>query len=394
MGSGTNPAAKSVIAYERTLFEPEHDMFRESFRGFLERHVAPFHEEWEKAKIVDRGVWLEAGKQGFLGMAVPEEYGGGGVPDFRYNTIITEEVTAGRFSGLGFSLHNDVTAPYLIRLGTEEQKQRWLPKFCTGELITAIAMTEPGTGSDLQGIKTRAVKDGDHYILNGSKTFITNGILSDLVIVVAQTDPEKGALGFSLLVVERGMEGFERGRHLDKVGLDAQDTAELSFTDVKVPVENLLGEEGQGFVYLMQNLPQERISIAIMAAAAMEEVLKQTVEYVKERKAFGKPIGSFQNSRFMLAELATEATVVRMMVDEYIRLHLDERLTAEQAAMAKWYSTEKQVHLIDRCLQLHGGYGYMREYPVARAYLDARVQTIYGGTTEIMKEIIGRSLGV
>ena len=393
MGLGTDKAAP-VIAYRRTLFEPEHDLFRESFRAFLERHVAPYHEQWEADKLVVRGVWLEAGKQGFLGMAVPEEYGGGGNPDFRYNTIITEEVTAGRYSGLGFSLHNDVTAPYLIRLANEEQKQRWLPKFCTGELISAIAMTEPGTGSDLQGIKTRAVKDGDHYILNGSKTFITNGIHSDLVIVVAQTDPEKGALGFSLLVVERGMEGFERGRKLDKIGLDAQDTAELSFTDVRVPAANLLGEEGQGFIYLMQNLPQERISIAIMAAAAMEAVLDQTLQYTKERKAFGKPIGSQQNSRFLLAELSTEATLVRIMVDEFIRLHLDEKLTVEQAAMAKWYSTEKQVHLIDRCLQLHGGYGYMREYDVARAYLDARVQTIYGGTTEIMKEIIGRSLGV
>lgn len=384
----------AAVKYQRTLFEPEHELFRESFRAFLDRHVAPHHEEWEKAKIVDRGIWLEAGKQGFLGMAVPEEYGGGGNDDFRYNTIITEEVTAGRYSGLGFGLHNDVCAPYLLELCNEEQKQRWLPGFCTGELITAIAMTEPGTGSDLQGIKTKAVKHGDHYVLNGSKTFITNGIHSDLVIVVAQTDPEKGAQGFSLLMVERGMEGFERGRHLDKVGLDAQDTAELSFTDVHVPVENLLGQEGMGFIYLMQNLPQERISIAIMAAAAMEAVLEQTIQYTKERKAFGKSIGSFQNSRFVLAELATEATVVRMMVDEFIRLHLDRQLTVEQAAMAKWYCTEKQVHLIDRCLQLHGGYGYMREYPVARAYLDARVQTIYGGTTEIMKEIIGRSLGV
>ncbi len=264
----------SAIKYQRTLFEPEHELFRESYRGFLDRHVAPYHDEWEKAKIVDRGVWLEAGKQGFLGMAVPEEYGGGGNPDFRYNTIVTEETTAGRYSGIGFGLQNDVVAPYLLRLATEEQKQRWLPKFCSGELITAIAMTEPGTGSDLQGIKTRAVKQGDHYVLNGSKTFITNGINSDLVIVVAQTDPDKGAQGFSLLVVERGMKGFERGRHLDKIGLDAQDTAELSFTDVHVPAENLLGEEGMGFVYLMQNLPQERISIAIMAAAAMEAVLK------------------------------------------------------------------------------------------------------------------------
>jgi alkylation response protein AidB-like acyl-CoA dehydrogenase len=282
----------------------------------------------------------------------------------------------------------------LLRLATDEQKARWLPKFCTGQIITAIAMTEPGTGSDLQGIKTRAVKDGDHYIVNGAKTFITNGINADLVIVVACTDPNKGAMGFSLLVVERGMEGFERGRKLDKIGLDAQDTAELSFTDVRVPAENLLGEEGQGFIYLMQNLPQERIGIAVMAATAMESVLEQTLQYTKERKVFGRPIGSQQNSRFLLAELATEATVVRMMVDEFVKLHLEDKLTAEQAAMAKWYSTEKQVHLIDRCLQLHGGYGYMREYPVARAYLDARVQTIYGGTTEIMKEIIGRSLGV
>jgi alkylation response protein AidB-like acyl-CoA dehydrogenase len=383
-----------VVHYDRTLFEPEHDLFRESFRAFLDRHVAPYHEKWEREKIIDRGVWQEAGKQGFLGMSVPEEYGGGGTPDFRYNSIVTEEIVAGGFNGLGFALHNDVVAPYLVRLGTEEQKQRWLPQFCTGETITAIAMTEPGTGSDLQGIKTRAVKDGDHYILNGAKTFITNGIHSDLVIVVACTDPDKGALGFSLLVVERGMEGFERGRKLDKIGLDAQDTAELSFTDVKVPVENLLGEEGQGFIYLMQNLPQERMSIAVMAAKAMEAVLESTLQYTKERKAFGRPIGSQQNSRFLLAELATEATVVRMMVDEFLRLHLEEKLTAEQAAMAKWYSTEKQVHLIDRCLQLHGGYGYMREYPVARAYLDARVQTIYGGTTEIMKEIIGRGLGV
>jgi alkylation response protein AidB-like acyl-CoA dehydrogenase len=384
----------SAVKYQRTLFEPEHDLFRESFRSFLDRHVAPHHEQWERDKIVDRGVWLEAGKQGFLGMAVPEEYGGGGNPDFRYNTIVTEEVTAGRFSGIGFGLHNDVVAPYLLRLATEEQKQRWLPGFCSGELITAIAMSEPGTGSDLQGIKTRAVKDGDEWVLNGAKTFITNGINSDLVIVVAQTDPDKGAQGFSLLVVERGMEGFERGRKLDKIGLDAQDTAELSFDNVRVPAENLLGEEGRGFVHLVQNLPQERLSIAIMAAAAMEEVLESTLQYTKERKAFGKPIGSFQNSRFMLAELSTDATLVRIMVDEFIRLHLDEKLTAEQAAMAKWYSTEAQVRLVDRCLQLHGGYGYMREYPIARAFMDCRVQTIYGGTTEIMKEIIGRSLGV
>lgn len=384
----------SAVKYQRTLFEPEHELFRESYRAFLDRHVAPYHDQWEKEKIVDRGVWLEAGKQGFLGMAIPEEYGGGGNADFRYNTIVTEETTRGRYSGIGFSLHNDIITPYLLHLANEEQKQRWLPGFCTGEIITAIAMTEPGTGSDLQGIKTRAVKEGDHYILNGSKTFITNGIHADLVIVVAQTDPDKGAQGFSLLVVERGMPGFERGRHLDKIGLEAQDTSELSFTDVRVPAENLLGQEGMGFIYLMQNLPQERISIAVMAAVAMEAVLDETVQYTKERKAFGKPIGTFQNTRFVLAELATEATVIRMMVDEFLKLHLDGKLTVEQAAMAKWYSTEAQVRLVDRCLQLHGGYGYMREYNVARAYLDARVQTIYGGTTEIMKEIIGRGLGI
>ena len=350
----------NAVKFTRTLFEPEHDLFRESYRGFLDKHVAPHHDQWEKDKIVDRGVWLEAGKQGFLGMAVPEEYGGGGDPDFRYNAIVCEETVAGRYSGLGFSLHNDVVAPYLLDQTNEEQKQRWLPQFCTGEMITAIAMTEPGTGSDLQGIKTRAVREGDHYVLNGSKTFITNGINADLVLVVAQTNQDRGAQGFSLLGVERGMPSFERGRHLDKVGLDAQDTAELSFTDVHVPVENLIGEEGMGFIYLMQNLPQERLSIAVMAAAAMESVLEETITYVTERTAFGKPIGSFQNSRFLLAELATEATAVRIMVDEFIALLMDGKLTADQAAMAKWWTTEAQVRLTDRCVQLHGGYGYMR----------------------------------
>lgn len=385
---------RNAVMYERTLFEPEHELFRESYRTFLQRHVAPYHAQWEEDKIVDRGVWLEAGKQGFLGTAVPEEYGGGGNPDFRFNVIVTEETTAGRYSGIGFALHNDIVAPYLTRLCTEEQKHRWLPKFCSGEMITAIAMTEPGAGSDLLGIKTRAVTDGDGWILNGTKTFITNGIHADLVIVVAQTNPDKGPLGFSLLVVERGMEGFERGRKLDKIGMEAQDTAELSFNDVKVPRENLLGKAGKGFFYLMQNLPQERLSIALMSAAAMESSLKWTMDYTSQRKAFGQSISSFQHSRFVLAELATEATVTRVLIDEFIRLHLEGKLTAEQAALAKWYATDAYVRLIDRCVQLHGGYGYMREYPVARAYLDARVQTIYGGTTEIMKEIIGNYLGV
>ncbi|WP_036503217.1 MULTISPECIES: acyl-CoA dehydrogenase family protein [Nocardia] len=377
---------------ERTLFEPEHDLFRESYRKFLDQHVAPHHAEWEQSGVVDRQLWLEAGKQGFLGMAVPEEFGGGGVEDFRYNAVITEETTKGQYSGLGFSLHNDVIAPYLLELANEEQKQRWLPGFCSGEIITAIAMTEPGTGSDLQGIKTRAVKDGDDWVINGAKTFITNGINSDIVIVVAQTDPEKGAMGFSLLVVERGMPGFERGRNLDKIGLKAQDTAELSFTDVRVPGKNLLGTEGMGFIHLMQNLPQERMSIAVMAAAAMEGCLETTIQYVRDRKAFGKPIGAQQNTRFVLAELATKTTAVRVLVDRFIEALNAGTLSAEDAAMAKWWSTEEQLDLITKCLQLHGGYGYMREYPIAKAYMDARVQTIYGGTTEIMKEIIGRSL--
>ncbi|GAA4476787.1 acyl-CoA dehydrogenase family protein [Rhodococcus olei] len=379
---------------ERTLFEPEHELFRESYRKFLDLEVAPHHDLWEEQNIVDREVWKKAGEQGFLGMAVPEEYGGGGVHDFRYNAVITEETTRRGFSGIGFMLHNDVVAPYLTDLANEEQKQRWLPGFCSGEIITAIAMTEPGTGSDLQGIKTRAVRDGDHWILNGSKTFITNGINADLVIVVAQTDPDKGAQGFSLLVVERGMDGFERGRNLDKIGLKAQDTAELSFTDVRVPAANLLGEEGMGFIYLMKNLPQERLSIAVVAAAAMESVLESTIQYCRDRKAFGKSIGSFQNTRFELAELATETQIARVFVDRAIELLNEGKLTVQEAAMAKWWTTEKQVDLIDRCLQLHGGYGYMREYPIAKAYMDSRVQTIYGGTTEIMKEIIGRGLNL
>lgn len=377
---------------ERTLFEPEHDLFRESFGKFLEQYVAPNHEEWEKQGIVPREVWVEAGKQGFLGMAVPEEYGGGGVKDFRYNAIVTEEASKGLYSGLGFTLQNDVIAPYLLELANEEQKKRWLPGFCSGEIITAIAMTEPGTGSDLQGIRTRAVKDGDDWILNGAKTFITNGINADLVIVVAQTDPAKGSMGFSLLVVERGMPGFERGRNLDKIGLKAQDTAELSFDNVRVPGKNLLGTEGMGFIHLMQNLPQERLSIAVTAAATMEACVEMTSRYVRDRKAFGKPIGALQNTRFVLAELATKTTAVRVFVDHCIELLNEGKLTAEEAAMAKWWSTEEELDLITKCLQLHGGYGYMREYPIAKAYTDARIHTIFGGTTEIMKEIIGRSL--
>jgi alkylation response protein AidB-like acyl-CoA dehydrogenase len=377
-----------------SLYEPEHDEFRDMVRGWAERNIVPFHAQWEKDGIVPREVWLSGGKQGLLGIDMEEQYGGAGVNDFRYHAVLDEEMVRIGASGVGFGLHNDVIAPYLRDLATEEQKQRWLPGFCSGELITAIAMTEPGTGSDLQGIQTTARRDGDGWVLNGSKTFITNGINSDLVIVVAKTDPDAGAKGISLLVVERDMPGFSRGRNLEKIGLKAQDTAELFFDDVRVPAENLLGVENRGFLHLMENLPQERLSIAVGAVAAMERVLALTREYVTGRKAFGRPVSSFQNTRFVLAELQTEATIARTFVNECIRQLNSGELTAEDAAMAKWWTTELQNKVADRCLQLHGGYGYMDEYPVSKAWRDSRVQSIYGGTNEIMKEIIGRSMGL
>ncbi len=378
---------------QRDIFDAEHDAFRDLVRTFLTKEVVPFHEQWENDGQVDREVWKAAGAAGLLGTDVPEEFGGGGVDDFRYNSIVTEEISAAGTSGLGFPLQNDVIAPYLLRLATDEQKQRWLPGFCSGEIITAIAMTEPGTGSDLQGIATTAKKDehGD-WILNGSKTFITNGILADLVIVVAKTDPEAGSRGFSLLVVERGMEGFERGRRLKKVGMKAQDTAELSFTDVRVPAANVLGELGQGFVYLMQNLAQERLSIAVGSIAGAAQALTWTLDYTKDRKAFGKPVATFQNTRFELAEMDTEITVTQVFVDRCISEHVAGRLSIADAAKAKWWASDVLKRVVDRCVQLHGGYGYMMEYPIAKAFVDSRVQSIYGGTNEIMKEIIGRSL--
>jgi len=379
---------------QHTLYEPEHDAFRDAVRSFMTKHVAPFHAEWEKAGIVDRSLWVEAGKQGLLGTDVPEQYGGGGIKDFRYNCIVSEEVTRVGGSGVGFTLHNDVMAPYLLDLTTEEQKQRWLPGFTSGELITAIAMSEPGAGSDLQGLKTRAVRDGSDYVLSGSKTFITNGINADLVLVVAQTDPDKGAHGFSLLMVERGMAGFERGRNLDKVGMKAQDTAELFFDEVRVPATNLVGRQDGGFIHLMDALPQERLSIAVVAVAAAQKVFELTLEYCKGRTAFGRPIGSFQHNRFVLAEMATELEIARHYVEKSVLEHNAGRYTVQDAAMAKWWTTELQKRVVDQCVQLHGGYGYMLEYPVAKAFIDSRVQTIYGGTTEVMKEIIGRSLGV
>ncbi|MFI6293445.1 acyl-CoA dehydrogenase family protein [Nonomuraea sp. NPDC050790] len=379
---------------QRDLFDDEHLLFQETVREFMAREVLPHHDQWEKDGIVPREVWKKAGEVGMFGFAVPEEYGGAGITDFRYNAIITEEIIRTGASGLGWGLHNDVVAPYLVELTDDEQKQRWLPGFVSGELITAIAMTEPGAGSDLQGIRTTAIRDGDHYVVNGQKTFITNGINSDLVVVVAKTDPDEGARGTTLLVVERGMDGFSRGRNLEKVGLKAQDTAELFFDNVRVPVANRLGpNEGEGFFQLMNNLPQERLSIAVVAVGAAEAVLEMTIEYCKTRQAFGRNLGKFQNTRFVLAELATEVEIARHYVDKCVLALNKKELSVVDAAKAKWWTTELQNKVIDRCLQLHGGYGYMMEYPVAKAWLDSRVQTIYGGTTEIMKEIIGRSFG-
>jgi alkylation response protein AidB-like acyl-CoA dehydrogenase len=382
----------------RPLLDDEHESFRRTVRAFLHKEVVPHHEQWEKDGQVSREVWTRAGEQGLLCFDVAEEYGGPGVADFRYNLVLAEEMTRAGAHGPGFPVHTDIIVPYLSSLGTDEQKRRWLPGCVSGETITAIAMTEPGAGSDLQGIRTHAVDKGDHYVLSGSKTFISNGAMADLVVVVARTDTATdgglGHKGISLLVVERGMAGFERGRNLDKVGMHAQDTSELFFDGVVVPKENLLGAEGSGFVSLMTNLPQERLSIAMMAAAACEAVLDMCLAYVKEREAFGRPIGKFQNTRFTIAEMATEARVARVFVDDCVRLHLTGDLDASGASMAKWWTTELQKKIVDQGVQLFGGYGYMTEYPIAKAFLDSRVQTIYGGTTEIQKEIIGRSLGL
>ncbi|WP_432093589.1 acyl-CoA dehydrogenase family protein [Streptomyces sp. bgisy100] len=377
---------------KRQIFTAEHDAFRDTVRTFLTKEVQPHYEQWERDGIVDRAVWRAAGRQGLLGLAVPEEYGGGGTADFRYAAVLHEEFTRAGAAGLAIGLHNDIIGPYLTSLGTPEQRRRWLPGFCSGELITAIAMTEPGAGSDLQGIRTTATDEGDHWLLNGSKTFISNGILADLVIVVARTTPEGGARGLSLLVVERGTEGFERGRNLDKIGQKSQDTAELFFHDVKVPKENLLGELNGAFLHLMTNLAQERLVIAVAGAAGAEHLVEITTEYVKEREAFGRPLAKLQHIRFEMAEMATECAVTRAFLDRCIEDHTRGELDAAHASMAKWWATELQKRVADRCLQLHGGYGYMTEYRVARAFTDGRIQTIYGGTTEIMKEIIGRSL--
>lgn len=370
-------------------------MFRDAFRTFLDREMVPYREQWTAAEIVDRSVFAKAGAAGFLAMAVPERYGGAGVRDFRYSQVIVEELARADLvpHGLGMTLHNDVCLPYFTEYCNDEQKERWLPGIASGELITAVAMTEPGIGSDLASMTTTAIRDGDTYVLNGSKTFITNGINADLVIVACKTDPTQKHKGMSILIVERDMDGFERGRNLDKVGMHAQDTAELFFTDVRVPVANRLAGEGEGFMLLVKNLPQERLSIAVAAVAHCRAMLDWTTEYARERTAFGQPIGTFQNSRFRIAEMATEITIAEAFVDRCVDALNAGELTAEEAAMAKWWTTELQKRTADTCVQLHGGYGYMNEYAIARAWADARITSIYGGTTEIMKEIIGRSLG-
>jgi alkylation response protein AidB-like acyl-CoA dehydrogenase len=383
----------------RTLYEDVHEDFRASFRTFLEREVLGDegrYGEWEREGIVPREVFALAGRGGFLGMAIPERYGGAGADDFRFNLVIGEEtqrVGVGGF-GLGITLHNDICLPYFLSYCNESQRERWLGGIASGELITALAMTEPGVGSDIASMSTRARREGDEYVVEGTKTFITNGINADLVVLAVKTDPSERHRGISLLVIERGMEGFERGRNLEKIGQHSQDTAELSFAEVRVPVGNLLGEEGEGFRYLVSNLPKERLSIAASAVAAAEAAIEWTLDYVRERRAFDQPIGSFQSSRFTLAEVRTETEIARTYVDRCALALNAGELTAEDAAMAKWWCTDLQGRVVDRCLGLHGGYGYMLEYPIARAYADARVTRIYGGTNEIMKEIVGRSMGL
>src|SRR5882757_3864891 len=380
---------------QRKHYDAEHTAFADAVRAFLDKEVVPHFLVWERDGITPRETFTAAGRGGFLGMAIPEQYGGGGVDDYRFNQVIGEQVCYAGVTGtgLGITLHNDICLPYFLAYCTEEQKQRWLPGIASGALVTAVAMTEPGAGSDLSGIRTSAVLDGDHYVVNGAKTFITNGINADLVITAVRTSEDRHQ-GLTLLVLERGMPGFERGRNLAKVGLHSQDTAELSFTDVQVPVANRFGDEGQGFYQLVANLPQERMSIAVAGISAARAAFDQTVAYVRERRAFGTSIGSFQNTRFVLAEIATEIDVAQAFVDHCVRALNDGDLTVEDAAKAKWWCTELQGRVVDRCVQLHGGYGYMLEYPIARACADARVARIYGGATEIMNEIIGRSLAL
>ncbi|PSM17257.1 acyl-CoA dehydrogenase family protein [Nitratireductor sp. StC3] len=388
----TDPA--TVLALPKPAWADEEvTMLYDMATKFLQAEIAPHYEAFEKAEIVDRASWEKAGANGLLCASMPEDYGGAG-GSYAHESAIIEAISHVGVDGFGIALHNSIVAPYIAHYGSDEQKKKWLPKMASGELIGAIAMTEPGAGSDLQGVKTRAEKDGNHYRINGSKTFITNGQLANLIIVVAKTDPEKGAKGTSLIVVETDeVEGFERGRNLDKIGLKSNDTSELFFNDMRVPTANLLGhEEGQGFVQLMQQLPQERLQIGGTAIAMAERALALTIDYVKERGAFGRKVIDFQNTQFKLAELKTEVTIGRVFYNDCVARHVDGGLDPVTASMAKYWLSDLQGKVVDECLQLHGGYGYMNEYPIARMYRDARVQRIYGGTNEIMKLLIGRSL--
>ncbi|CAN7758100.1 acyl-CoA dehydrogenase family protein [Cupriavidus necator] len=375
----------------RTALREDHEQFRDQVRKFVQREIAPHHHEWEKAGCVPRETWLKAGREGLLLCAIPEQYGGGG-GDFGHSIVVIEELMRVLATGPGFPLHSDIVAPYILAYGSEAQKERWLPPMARGEKIGAIAMTEPGIGSDLKSLRTTARRDGDSYVINGQKTFITNGANSDLVIVACKTDPAAGTRGISLIVVEAGTPGFTKGPLLEKIGLKAQDTSELFFDEVRVPVANLLGEEGKGFSYLMHQLAQERLMIAVRSPIVMETMLEDTIAYTKSRKAFGQPVFDLQNTRFKLAEIKAKTVACRIFVDHCIALHFEKKLSTDMAAMAKLYASEAQGQAVDELLQLHGGYGFMREYGIARAFVDSRVQRIYGGTSEIMKEIIGRSL--
>ena len=382
---------------ERTLFSADHEGFRDSFRRFMDKEIAPFHSAWEEQGYVDREVWRKAGANGYLCMTMPEAFGGSGA-DKLYSVVQIEELSRGGWSGIGFGLHSEIVAPYILHYGSEEQKRNYLPRLASGKMIGAIAMSEPAAGSDLQGVKSTAIRSsdaqGEFYLLNGSKTFITNGWHADLVIVVAKTDPSAGAKGTSLLLVERGMPGFETGKRLKKIGLKAQDTSELFFNDVRVPLQNLLGPENRGFVSLMEQLPWERMQIAIGAVAKSQAAIDWTIAYVKERKVFGQAVANYQNTRFKLAELQTEVQVAQVFVDKCLALLLENKLDTATASMAKYWVSDLENKVIDQCLQLFGGYGYMWEFPIARAFVDARVQRIYGGTNEIMKEVISRAMGL
>ncbi|CAG2160095.1 acyl-CoA dehydrogenase family protein [Cupriavidus numazuensis] len=376
---------------QRNVYRDDHEMFRATARRFFESECAPHQAEWDKAGQVGRDIWLKAGREGLLCVTVPEEYGGGG-GDFGHAAVLAEEYHRSGVSGPSFSVHSDITAPYIVRLGTEEQKRRWLPEICRGEKILAIAMTEPGTGSDLKSIRTSAVRDGDDFVINGSKTFISNGLNADLIVVVCKTNPAAGAKGVSLIMVEADREGFRRGRKLEKVGQHAADTAELFFDNVRVPASNLIGVENGGFIHLMEELPQERLIIGVYCAARLERQLELTLEYVKDRKAFGQTVWDFQNTKFKLADIKAQAIAVRTMIDYYIAQHMERKLTLQEAAIAKLFATETMWKCVDEMVQLHGGYGYMLEYPIARSFVDMRVTRIFGGTSEVLRDLIARKL--